>query len=118
MGSAVTLTGLDTTAPAGQRTFGPVTTVGTVVIGETLAIPLVMGDNTVSVPVQAVGVIVAPPTISSISVTFRTNLNASDVGLPISALAPFYYNFPLTIPTSIILHASAAQASPLSLWFY
>lgn len=118
MAGALTITALDTTAPAGQRTLGPITTVGTVTIGETLAVPLVMGDNTFAVPVQAVGLVIVPPTISAISILFRTSLNVSDAGLPISALAPFVFTFPTVIPTTVTLHASAAQASPISLWYW
>lgn len=118
MAGQVTLSGYDSSAPGGTRGLGPITTVGSVTIGETLAVPLAMGDNSFSVPVGAVGVVIVGPTISAISLTYRTNLNSGDAGLPISPLAPFVHCFPAVIPTSIILHASAAQASPISLWYW
>ena len=42
--------GLSASEPAGQRTLGPLSIPGTVIVGETLALALASGDNTITVP--------------------------------------------------------------------
>lgn len=117
-GGSLTITGLSASEPSGYRTFGPITIQGTVVIGETLEVPLVSGDNTFAIPDQATACWIIPPTQGTVALTIRTSANSGDAGLPISAQMPFGpFCFPATVPASLIVNASAVQASPLSIVF-
>lgn len=122
-GGTFTVTGMSASEPAGNRQFGPYSIQGTLVVGETLAIPLASGDNTITVPAsgQAVAVWIVPPTSWTTSpgptLLLRTNLNASDTGLPWNSLLPFG-PYPLASGvTALIVNANGAQASPLTFVF-
>ena len=108
-----TVTGLSASEPTGERVFGPVSIQGSQVIGETIAIPLSIGDNTFGVPGGAVAAWIQGPVNGSSLLTLRTNLNSGDSGLPISGTgAPTIYPFPTGgAPSSLILHSSTAQAT-------
>lgn len=118
MAGMVTITGLSASEPAGQRTLGPLSVQGSTVIGDTPTLALVSGDNTIQIPAGAVGVVIIPPTAGAVTLKYRTSLNASDGGLPISPALPFVHVFPSPAPTSIILNASASQAALLSAWVW
>jgi hypothetical protein len=118
MAGTLNISGLSASEPAGQRALGPMTVQGTVVIGDTQAGPLSSGDNVVTVPTGAVGVVVIPPSTGSATLRYRTSLNNSDAGLPISASAPSVHVFPSPAPTTVILNASGAQAAFTSFWFW
>ena len=118
MAGSLTISGLSASEPAGQRSFGPMTVVGTVVIGETIEAPLVSGDNTFSIPLQSVAALIITPTNGMVNLTLRTSSNASDAGLPINGAGfPFVYCFPATLPANLIVNSSAAQQSPLTIAF-
>lgn len=118
MAGSFTITGYSGTEPAGQREFGPWTVSGKAIIGETLAVPLVMGDNTFTVPTEATACAIVPPENGSVILKVRTNLNSGDAGLSINpAFVPFVYSFPATAPTSLIIYASSAQPAPLTIAF-
>jgi hypothetical protein len=118
MAGSLTITGLSATEPAGQRTFGPLSIMGKVVIGETLEVPLSSGDNTFSVPVGAVACLLIPPENGTAVLKLRTSLNSTDGGLPINAgAAPFVYPFPSTPPVSLIVNSSGPQSAPLTVAF-
>jgi hypothetical protein len=118
MAGSLTITGLSATEPAGQRTFGPLSIQGTRVIGETLEVPLSIGDNTFNVPTGSVACLLIPPENSTVGLKIRTSLNSGDQGLPINAgSAPFVYPFPAVAPVSLIVHAESAQAAPLAIAF-
>jgi hypothetical protein len=117
-GGTFTIVGLAASEPAGQRTFGPLTIQGTQVVGETLEVPLVSGDNTFAVPVGAVAVMVIPPTTGTVALKLRTNTNAADGGLVLPSVnMPMVYPFPPTAPTSLIVNSSAPQTAPLTVVF-
>lgn len=118
MAGSFTVTGLSASEPAGQRVFGPETIIGTQVIGETLAVPLSMGDNTFTVPAASVAAWIQAPTNGSSTLLLRTNLNSGDTGLPINGTGyPIIYPFPTTPPSTFIINASAAQAAPTTIAF-
>ncbi len=118
MAGTLTLTGMSSSEPAGQRVLGPLTLQGSVVIGDTQALALASGDNTITIPAGAVGLVVIPPTNGAAALKYRTSLNASDAGLPINPALPFVHVFPTPIPTSIIINASTSQAAFLSAWVF
>jgi hypothetical protein len=118
MAGTVTLTGLSAGEPAGERNLGPLSIEGAVVIGETIAVPLSSGDNTFTVPLSAIGVIVIPPSTGTAALTYRTSANSSDAGLPLSPYEPFMHTFSTSPPTSVIVNASSSQASATTLWFW
>lgn len=114
----ITVTGLSASEPAGEREFGPLTIVGTQVIGETLAVPLAQGDNTFSVPAASVAALIIAPANGAANLTLRTNLNSGDAGLPFNGVgAPFVYPFGSSTPSSFIINSSAAQSAPLTIAF-
>jgi hypothetical protein len=116
MAGSFNITGHSETEPAGERNFGPITIQGTVVIGETLAQPLVSGDNHFSVPESAVACLIVPPVNSAAELKLRTNKNESDGGLPISESNPTLLSFDkASAPTALIIHASAAVSSPITI---
>jgi len=115
MAGTLNITGLSATEPAGSRQIGPITIQGTVVIGETLATPLTIGDNRFTVPAGTVAALIIPPTASTAELKLRTSANEADTGLLISPANPTVYSLPAAIPTSLIIHASAAVSSPLTI---
>lgn len=118
MAGTVTISGLSASEPSGQRTLGPMSVQGTVVIGDTQATALSSGDNTISIPAGAVGVVIIPPSSGAVVLKYRTSLNAGDGGLPISPSQPFVHVFPSPIPTSIIINAGSSQSAFLSAWVW
>lgn len=117
-GGTFTVTGLSASEPTGQRVFGPETIIGTQVIGETLAVPLSLGDNTFTVPAGSVAAWVQAPVNGAATLLLRTNLNSGDTGLPVNGTGyPLIYPFPLTPPSTLIINASAAQPGPTSIVF-
>lgn len=117
MAGTFTITGFSATEPAGQRTFGPISIQGTVVIGATLESPLVMGDNNFTIPGQSVACLIIPPENGEAVLKIRTSLNSTDSGLPISSGNPTLYPLPATLPVLLIINASAALSSPLTIAF-
>ncbi len=112
MAGTLTVSGLSSGELAGERIFGPLTMVGKAVIGETLVIPLTVGDNTIAVPLESIAVMMIRPLGGTATVKVRTNLNSTDGGLLLPEEPfPFVYPFPNAIPTSIILNAASIVAS-------
>jgi hypothetical protein len=116
MAGSLIISGHSATEPAGERNFGPISIIGKAV-GETLASPLQMGDNRFTIPTEMVAALIIPPTGVSAEIRVRTNSNESDAGLLISESNPTLYSLPATIPTVLIVHASAATATPISIAF-
>lgn len=118
MAASITIAGLSSTEPTGSSIIGPITTVGTVVVGEKLAVPLASGDNTFNVPAGAVAVLVMAPTPNTATLKYRTSLNSGDGGLPINGLSqPFFHVFPGAAPTTVILNSGSAVSAPTTLLF-
>jgi hypothetical protein len=104
------ISGSDQSLVTGSRTLGPWTIEGIADIGETLNLTLNTGDNNVAVPAEAVAAIIVPPA-GSPALNVRTNLNPSDVGLPLAVVAadltavPFLYGLAAGV-TELIIHAA------------
>lgn len=108
MAGTITLTGMSAGEPGGERIFGPITVVGKAIVPETLAVELASGDNTFKVPLNSTAVFIVMPINGTAATKFRTNQNTGDGGLPLNpGPQPFFYVFPETIPTSLILHAES-----------
>ena len=118
MSGTVTVEGLSASEPAGQRTLGPLSIPGTVIVGETLSLALASGDNTITVPTGSIGVVIVPPTAGTAALKYRTSSNATDGGLPISPSFPSIHVFAAPAPTSIIINAASGQSSFLTAWFW
>jgi hypothetical protein len=118
MAGTLTISGLSASEPAGQRVLGPITVQGTIVVGDTVATSLGLGDNSIDIPSGAVGVVIIPPSTGAATLKYRTSLNSSDDGLPISPTQPFVHVFPSTAPTSVIINSNASQAAFLSAWMW
>jgi hypothetical protein len=108
MAGTFTITGADTGLPTGGQTVGPLTVVGTAVVGEMIPVILASGDNTISVPSGAVGVLIVPPTTNTNTLKYRTSSNSGDTGLSIAPASFSVHMFPLTAPTSLIVNAAGA----------
>ncbi len=118
MAGTVTITGLSASEPAGQRTLGPMSVQGTIVIGDTQSQSLTSGDNTFNIPAGAVGVVIIPPSTGAATLKYRTSLNSGDAGLPISPTQPFVHVFPSPIPVSVIINAGTSQTAFLAAWVW
>lgn len=119
MAGTVTISGMSAGEPAGQRVFGPFTITGAMVIGETLSLLLAAGDNDITVPEGAIGVIVIPPANNSAALTYRTSLNADDSGLPLDpAQVPFVHVFPSSAPSGIVLNSQGALSAFTTVFFW
>jgi len=87
--------------------MGPLTMVGTTVIGQITDVPLSAGDNTIPVPLGAVAVLIVLPTAGVSELKIRTNLNPSDGGLPIGTSGFDVFSlYPGT--TALIINAAGA----------
>jgi hypothetical protein len=118
MAGTITVTGASSSEPTGQRVLGPSVIQGRQVIGETLAISLTAGDNTVTIPANAVAAWIQAPINGNATISVRTNLNSTDAGLPINETgSPFIYPFPSAAPASLIIKASSGEAAFLSVVF-
>src|SRR5947209_8563208 len=112
MPGSLVVSGMSAGELAGQRIIGPISVVGKSVIGETVVVPMLPGDNSVAVPEGSVAVLIIGPRNGTVPLTVRTSLNAGDAGMPINEAAnPFMYTFPPVAPTSLIFHSSAVATS-------
>jgi len=117
MAGTLTISGMSASEPAGQRQIGPITIPGTQVVGETLAGPLLAGDNTFAIPGAATACLVIPPALGTVVLTLRTSANIGDGGLPLNPTLPLLYCFPQPVPTSLVVNASAGQGAIFSIVF-
>lgn len=118
MAGVFTLTGSTGSVPGGQGTLQPQTIPGNIAIGEILPIALASGDNTIAVPLGAVGVAIIVPVGNTTTVKVRTSKNPGDAGTEINAGNGFYsYMFPATPPTTVILNAQSAIGQFTQVWF-
>lgn len=100
---------------SGAKTVGPLTIVGSAVVGEILDLALAAGDNTIVIPPGAVAVVIEPPASNAVNLKVRTNLDASDVGLPIGPADPFGpWSFRGLGATSIILNAVSSMTGTVT----
>ena len=119
MAGSFTWSGLSAGEPAGERIFGPVTTVGKAVIGETIQTQLAIGANVFSVPPESAAVTIIPSLGNEAALKIKTSANPSDAGLPIcESASPFMLPFPTSAtPSTITITASAATSQAVSIIF-
>lgn len=109
MAGSVTLGGLSSNLiTGGSKTIGPLTDVGTTIIGGITDASLSSGDNTFTVPTGASRVVVALGSNPTATVKIRTNLDSYGI-----EFAPYAGNCFLTLPlpsgvTSVVLNASTS----------
>lgn len=120
MAGTFTVTGMSSSEPAGQRTFGPISIQGRVVVGETLSTPLSSGDNSFLVPAGAIAVWIIPPAtlqaVTVMSVRSDVDVNAAS-GIQWNSALPFG---PWPLPagaTLVIINAAGDVLSPTTLAF-
>jgi hypothetical protein len=104
MAGSLTVGGLATGLPTGQKQIGPLTMQGSALIGTTLDVTLATGDNTLAVPANAAAVVLAVPSNNTATLKVRTNADSGGLSLGLSGF--------LVVPlpagaTSVIVNASA-----------
>ena len=109
MPGTLTIGGMSAGLAGGESLIGPVTTTGLNTVGARLPLSLAVGDNVFAVPSGATSVAIFLGTASTATITVRTNLNASDAGLPIAPMSgiPWAKVDLVTGVTEVILHSSA-----------
>lgn len=113
MAGTLTISGMAAGLPFGEEIIGPLSMMGGTVVGQVDDASLAVGDNSFSVPVGSLAVLIVLGSAGVPSaVTVRTNANATDTGLPV---APFSNVGFVVVPvpsgvTTVILNASAVVA--------
>lgn len=109
MAGTFTVSGASSGLATGSKTIGPLTITGTAVVGEVLDVNLSSGDNTLTIPPNAIAVWIVPPATNTQALKVRTSLNSGDAGLPISASDPFGpFCWRGLSPTTIIINAAGS----------
>lgn len=109
MAGTFTVTGLSAGLGTGSKTVGPITITGSNIVGGISDATLNSGDNTFTVPPNAVAVYVYFPAANTATLRIRTSLNSGDTGLPVAAGDPFGpYSFRGLSPTTVIINASGS----------
>ena len=117
MAGTVTITGLSAGLLGGEKILGPVSIVGTSIVGSIIDQTLSAGDNAFTIPTGAIGVVFIPPSGTTATLKYRTSANASDAGLPISGTQPFVHVFTGS-PSTVTINASAGPTGTVELWFW
>lgn len=108
MAGSFTVMGLAAGLLTGAKTIGPLTITGTSTVGEILEVNLASGDNTVTIPPNAIAVWIVPPSTNTQTLKVRTNLD-SGTGIQVSAGDPFGpFSFRGLSPTSLIINAGGS----------
>lgn len=106
MATQWTVSALAMGLPGGQNIQETYTIVGTNVVGEALYVNLSSGDNTITIPPNAISVGIVPPNTNAQALKVRTSLDSGDAGLPISSTDPFGpYCWRGLSPTTLIINA-------------
>jgi hypothetical protein len=80
------------------------------------ALTLLSGDNTITVPTWAAGVLIIVPTTNDVELTLKGA--SGDTGIPISAEEPTLLPFRVTPPSSFIINAASDTLSPTNFLFF
>lgn len=102
----------------GTRSFGPITASWSTASGQTTTVDLSTGDNTVSVPSGANGVVVVMPAVNTESVSLSRADDDASIGLRL-ARTGFAGAFAFdqdSLPTQIFFEASGAIAGVELQW--
>lgn len=110
MAGTLTVGGLASGLLTGQKIIGPLTDTGSATVGQVTDLSLASGDNTLSVPAGATHVLIELPATNALELKIRSNLNASDGGLPIGPTG--WVKVPLfTGTTSLIINAAGSTGT-------
>jgi hypothetical protein len=110
-----TVSGLSAGLSTGEKVIGPTTIIGANLIGEIRDLTLASGDNVITVPTGATAVWIVPSSTNTQALKVRTNLDAADAGLPISASDPFGpWSFRALGVTTITINAGGSVPVELS----
>ena len=94
----------------GTKTIGPITDVGTAVVGTVTDVTLSSGDNTITVPSGATHVLIELPATNTVTLKVRSNLNSSDGGMPVGPTG--FVKLPLPAgTTSVIINAASTTGA-------
>jgi hypothetical protein len=116
MAGTVTITGVSAGLLGGEKILGPISVVGTSIVGSIIDQVLTTGDNTFTIPAGAIGCVFIPPAGTTATVKYRTSTNSADGGLPISGSQPFVHVFS-GAPTTVILNTTGTTGT-CELWFW
>jgi|ERR1700733_2830184 len=106
MAGSLTISGLEAGLLTGQKTIGPITMTGSSVIGQITDLPLVAGDNTITVPSGSSEILIVLPATNTVELKIRTNLNSGDAGMPLGPTG--FVTWPIfTGTTSVIVNAAS-----------
>ena len=112
MAGTFTVTGMAAGLQSGQKTIGPLSAIGTSVVGTIVDLALSSGDNTVSIPTGAVAALIVFPSSTSATVKVRTNLDSSyGITLGNFSYVPWAMFGFSSSATSIILNSSATTGT-------
>lgn len=116
MAGALTITGTQTGSPeGGTRNIGPFTiTPGT--SGVVTEVNLVSGANTITVPTNAAGCIIQPPSANTIALTLKGV--TGDTGIALSLTGPTLMTFPATPPASFVITAASGTTGNTAVMFF
>lgn len=107
MAGTLTVGGLAAGLLTGVKQIGPLTDIGTAVIGTVTDLTLAAGDNAIAVPSGATHVLIELPASSTVPLNLRTNLNPGDGGLPFGPSG--WLKVPLVSgTTSLIINAASS----------
>ncbi len=98
----------------GEKIIEGPTDVGKAIVGTVTDVELAAGDNTITVPKEAVHVLIVFPFASSPSeVKIRTNKNGADAGLPVAASG--FVKWPIVAgTTSLIINGAVTGTTELT----
>ncbi len=100
----------------GNLGVGPITFTGT--IDPLVAyVTLASGDNTVTVPADAAGVVIAPPDDNTLLLTYRTENGDDGVNIPKATPSVFVFDLD-ELPDSIILNAEDDVSGAAQIVFF
>lgn len=83
---------------------------------EELAVTLVSGANTITVPSWAAGAVIVLPTANTQATTLKGV--SGDTGIALSPTLPGLLSFPVSPPASFVLTSAGNQSSPTVIVFF
>lgn len=110
----VTISGQVTGLPTGSKFIGPFTINNTTSVGAVTELSTASGDNTVTIPTNAIGCVIEPPTTNTAALKLKGA--GGDTGIQIAVATPSLYTFPAGTASFILNAGSAGLAIEIS-WF-
>jgi hypothetical protein len=114
MAGTLTIGGTQTGAPEGNRTISTTLTMG--VCGVMTEVTLASGANTITVPTNAAGCVIIPPSGNTQTLTLKGV--TGDTGIALSKTNPFMLAFDSTPPASFVITAGALTTGITAIIFF